>query len=51
MNLISVGTLKALGLEVSIRDDILKMTRGSMAVLKGIRCNNLHYLKDSIATG
>jgi len=30
MNLISIGVLKALGLEVSIKDGILKMTRGSM---------------------
>jgi len=35
-NLISVGTLKALGLEVSIRDDVLKMTRVLMVVLKGV---------------
>ena len=31
-NLISVGTLKALGLVVSIRDGVLKMTKGSIAV-------------------
>jgi len=36
-NLISVGVLKILGLEVSIRDGILKMTKGAMAVLKGVR--------------
>ena len=35
-NLISVGALKILVLEVSIRDSVLKMTKGSM-VLKGIR--------------
>jgi len=29
MNLISVGALEAIGLEVSIRYGILKMTRGS----------------------
>ena len=45
-NLISVGALKALGHEVSIRDGVLKMVKGSMVVLKGIRHNNLYYLKD-----
>jgi len=49
-NLILVGVLKILGLEVSIRDDILKMTKGSMVVLKGVRRNNLYYLKGSIVT-
>jgi len=33
-NLISVGALKALGLVVSIRDGVLKMTKGSMVVMK-----------------
>jgi len=43
--------LKALGLEVSIRDGVLKMVKGSMVVLKGIRHNNLYYLKGSMDTG
>jgi len=50
-NFISVGVLKALGLEVSIRDGVLKMTKGSMVVLKGVRRNSLYYLKDSMVTG
>ena len=33
-NLIPVGTLKILDLEVSIRDGVLKMTKGSMVILK-----------------
>ena len=49
-NLILVGALKTLSLEVSIKDAILKMTKGSMVVLKGIRWNNLYYLKDSTVT-
>jgi len=49
-NLISVGSLKALSLEVSIRD-VLKMVKGLMVVLKGARRNNLYYLKDSTITG
>jgi len=47
MNLISIGALTALGLEVSIRDSVLKMTRGSMVILKDVRHNNLYYLKGS----
>jgi len=42
-NLISVGVLKALGHRVFVRDGILKMTKGSMVVLKGVRRNNLFY--------
>ena len=33
-NLISVGVLEALGLMVSIRDGVLKMTKGSIVVMK-----------------
>ena len=50
-SLISVGVLKTLGLLVSIRDGVLKMTKGSMVVMKGVRRNNLYYLKGSIVTG
>jgi len=49
-NLISVSILKTLGLVVSIRDGVLKMTKGSMVVMKGIRGNNLYYLKGSTVT-
>ena len=49
-NLISVGGLKILGLEVSIKNEILKMIKDSMVVLKGIRRNNLYYLKCSTVT-
>jgi len=50
-NLISVGTLKTLGLMVSILDGVLKMTKGSMVVMKHVRRNNLYYLKGSTVTG
>jgi len=36
-NLISVGALKTLDLVVSIRNGVLKMTKGSMVVMKGVR--------------
>jgi len=50
-NLISVGALKTLGLVVSIRDGVLKMTQGSTVVMKDVRWNNLYYLKGSTVTG
>ena len=46
-NLISVGALEALGLVISIRDSVLKMIKGSMVVMKGVRWDNLYYLKGS----
>ena len=50
-NLISVGALEALGLVVSIKEGVLKMTKGSMVVLKAIRRKNLYYLNGSIVIG
>ena len=50
-NLISVGAFEALGLVVSIRDGVLKMIKGSIVVMKGVRWNNLYYLKSSTVTG
>jgi len=50
-NIISIGDLKTLGLEISIKDGVLKMTKGSMVVLKVVRQNNLYYLKGSTVTG
>jgi len=51
INLISVSVLKILGLELSIKDGVLKMTRGSMVVLKGVRRNNVFFLKGSTVIG
>ena len=48
-NLIFVA-LKELGLEISIRDGVLKMIKGLMVVLKSVRRNNLYYLKGSTVT-
>ena len=36
---------------ISIRDGVLKMIKGSMVVMKGVRRNNLYYLKGSTVTG
>ena len=35
---------------VSIRDDVLNMTKNSMVVMKGVRRNSLYYLKGSTVT-
>ena len=35
-NLISVGALKTLGLEVAIRNDVFKMIKDSIVILKGV---------------
>ena len=35
-NHISVGSLKTLGLEVSIKDRVIKMTKGPMVILKDV---------------
>ena len=50
-NLIYVGALEVLGHAVSVKDGVLKMTRGSMVVLKGVQRNNLYYLMGSMVIG
>ena len=49
-NIISVGALEALGHVVFVRDGVLKITRGSIVVMKGVRHNNLYYLMGSTVT-
>jgi len=44
-NLISVEILEAHGLEFTGRDMVLKVLKGSTDVLKGVKNNNLYYLK------
>ena len=43
--------LEALGLKISSRDVVHKMLRGSMVVLKGVRCYNLYYLRGNTVIG
>ena len=50
-NLISVGALEALGLVISMRDGVLKMIKCLMVMIKGVRRDNLYYLKGSTVTG
>jgi len=49
-NLISVGALEEHGLRGALGESVLKMSSGSLVVLKGIRCNNLYYLKGNAIT-
>ena len=48
MKFISVRALKAQGLRETIRKSVLKMFNGLLVVLKGIRRNNLYYLKGNV---
>ena len=50
-NLIFIGALEALDLVISIQNGALKMIKGSMVVMKGVRRDNLYYLKGSTVTG
>ena len=49
-NLISVGPLEAQDLRGTLGEGVLKISSGSLVVLKGIQSNNLYYLKDSSVT-
>ena len=46
-NLISVGALESQGLRGTLREGVFKMSSGLLVVPKGIRHNNLYYLKSS----
>ena len=43
--------MEAHDIEFSARDKVLKVLKGSMVILKGVRCNNIYYLKDNTITG
>ena len=49
-NLLSLGDLKARGYKFSSADGEIKVTRGSMMILKGERTANLYKLTGSIIT-
>jgi len=50
-NLISVGVFEVEGLRETLREGVLKMYSGSLAIVNGIRCNNVYYLIGSAVTG
>jgi len=49
-NLIFVEILETSGMVISVRDGDLRMIKGSMVVMKGVRRGNLYYLKGSTIT-
>ena len=44
-NIISVGVVESKRLKVTMENDILNITKGSMVEMKGAKNRNLHYLK------
>jgi len=50
-NLVSVGVLKVKGMKGTLGEGILKMSSGSLVVLKSIRCKNMYYLIGSAVIG
>ncbi|ONK57948.1 uncharacterized protein A4U43_C09F5950 [Asparagus officinalis] len=50
-NIISLGTLEAAGYRVILEDATVKVTKGSMLVIRDVRESNLYYLKGKTVTG
>jgi len=50
-NLICIRALEAQGLKGTLGDGVLKILKGLIIVLKGIRRNNLYYLEGNIVIG
>jgi len=50
-SIISVGAVESKGLKGTLENGNLKVTKGSMVVMKGIKNRNLYYLKSSTVTG
>ena len=50
-NIISVGAVESKGLKVTLENKILKVTKGSIVVMKSVRDRDLYYLKVSTVTG
>jgi hypothetical protein len=50
-NLISLGTLEAMGYKYTVDNGVIKVTQGNRVILKGNCINNLYYLQGSTITG
>lgn len=50
-NLISLGTLESCGCTLKSENDVMKVSRGSLVVMKGIRFNSLYVLQARIVVG
>ena len=51
MNFISLGILKAKGFAISMQDGILRVTSGTLVMMKGTKKNNLYYFQGSTIIG
>ena len=50
-NIISIGAVESKGFKVMVENGILKITKGSLVMMKGVRNKNWYYLKGSTVTG
>ena len=50
-NLIFLGALESNGFQVSIESIVLRVTRGALVVMKGLRRNHLYYLQGKTVVG
>ena len=50
-NLISLGVPETKRLTITLRDGLLKVVAGALAVMEGIRRNNLYYFQGSTVIG
>ena len=46
MNLVSLGALESKGFKVTLVDGDLKVSKGALTLLRGVRENNLYFLLD-----
>jgi len=51
MNIISIRALEVEGLRGTLGEGVLKMSSGSLVILKGVRRNNVYYLIGNAVTG
>ena len=49
-NIMSVGAVESKKLKMTLENGVLKVMKGSMVVMKGLRDKNLYYLKGSTVT-
>ena len=50
-SLISVGALSRLGLKIVVEGEKMKISKGSMIVMRGVRAGNLYLLKGTTVIG
>jgi len=50
-NLISLGTLESLGYRYLVEGGVLKVSKGALVLMKGMRCGSVYILQGSSVTG